>query len=394
MSVSKSDITSSILVYKSYGGIGDIFFTIPSLYMLKQKFDKVTYATQPRLVKLFTTHLNGIIVIDENLVDESNYTEIIELGNYPRFNNTAEKKPQIKYHTHKRVKQHSIEHYKDGIVSVFSEIEKSKKPYPFFKQRKASNLYYTIHPGAGFILKAWPIAYYAKLIELIYDAFPEYTAKIIIGPDDPNPEAYFVNDNLNVELITGDIDAVAHEVSGAQFHIGNDAGITHLAGAFNIPILTIYGPTGPGSWGAFSKKVELIWGKKGNCGLKCNYDVIINCEDRVCLNSVKPEKMFFQLLKLLHKIYNSPSDLYCLNPDFEIIIEDDSYIFASKANEYLLEIKDFESRKFLANNLTEKDISVAHMPLQFNETFQSLIKLQVFAPFPRLEFNNTTKIDA
>lgn len=394
MSASKSDVESSILVYKSYGGIGDIFFTIPSLYMLKQKFDKVTYATQPRMVNLFDTHLRGITVIDENQVNEADYTEVIELGNYPKFNNTTVKKLQITYHTHKRVKQHSIEHYKDGIVSMFSEIEKSKEPYPFFEKRKASDLYYTIHPGAGFILKAWPIDYYAKLIELIHDVFPQFTAKIIIGPDDPNPEPYFKKDNLNIELITGDIDAVAHEISGAQFHIGNDAGITHLAGAFNIPILTIYGPTGPGSWGAFSEKVELIWGKKGNCGLKCNYHVIINCNDRVCLNSVKPEKMFYQLLKLLHKIYNSPSSLYCLNPDFKMIIEDDSYIFHSKDNEYLLEIKDFESRKFIANNLTEKDISLENMPTQFNETFRALEKLHVFTPFPNLNFNNSNEVNA
>nr|WP_321222285.1 glycosyltransferase family 9 protein [uncultured Psychroserpens sp.] len=394
MSSLKNDENSSILVYKSYGGIGDIFFTIPSLYMLKQKFSQVTYATQPRMVNLFKTHLKGINVIDENLANETHYDEVIELGNYPRFNNTAEKKPQIKYHTHKRVRQHSIEHYKDGIVSVFSEIEKATTPYPYFEKRNTKERYYTIHPGAGFILKAWPINYYAKLIELINDAFPQFKAKIIIGPNDPNPVPHFTKENLNFELITGDIDEVAHEVSGAQFHVGNDAGITHLAGAFNIPILTIYGPTGPGSWGAFSDKVELIWGKKGNCGLRCRYEVIINCENRVCLSNVKPEKMFFKLLKLLHKIYDTPSNLYWLNPDFKVDIEDDSYIFTSKENEYLLEIKDFESRKFLANNLTENSVFIEEMPTQFKETFQALEKLQVFTAYPNLTFNTTNEITA
>ena len=73
---------------------------------------------------------------------------------------------------------------------------------------------------------------------------------------------------------------------------------------------------------------------------------------------------------------------------------DDSYIFSSKANEYLLEIQDFESRKFLANNLTEKDISIEHMPTQFNDTFQSLNKLQIFSPFPNLDFNTINEVNA
>ncbi|MBR9914662.1 MAG: glycosyltransferase family 9 protein [Algicola sp.] len=380
---------TTILVYKSYGGIGDIFFTIPSLYLLKQKFEEVTYATQPRLVNFFKRYLKGIAVVDETLVDATSYDTVIELGNYPRFNNDAEKQPQIVYHTHKRVKQHSIEHYKDGIVSEFPDIKKTGDPYPFFDRREANELYYTVHPGAGFILKAWPIDYYAKLIELIHEQYPQFKAKIIIGPDDPNPETYFTKEELSYELITGDIDEVAHEVSGAQFHIGNDAGITHLAGAFNIPILTIYGPTGPGSWGAFSENVELIWGKRGHCNLKCNYNVIINCGDRVCLNKVLPEKMMMLLMKLLHKIYKTSTTSFFLNPDYSILIEDDSYIFKSEQQEYLLEVKDFESRKFLANHLTDTGIIIEKMPSQFEETFEAFVQLNVFIPNPIINLETT-----
>lgn len=379
----------SILVYKSYGGIGDIFFTFPAIYMLKQQFEEVTYATQPRLVNLFKTHLKGITVVDETLVNESNYTTVIELGNYPKFNNDHEKQPQIVYHTHKKVKQHSIEHYKDGIVAEFPEIEKTNDRYPYFEKREASELYYTVHPGAGFLLKAWPIDYYAKLIELIYAYDPHLKAKIIIGPNDPNPEAYFNISNLNYELITGDIDAVAHAVSGAQFHIGNDAGMTHLAGAFNIPILTIYGPTGPGSWGAFSEHVELIWGKRGNCSLRCNYNVILNCEDRVCLNNVTPEKMNFLLMKLLNRILDSDTTNYLFNPDYHIDVEDDSFIFKSKDNEYLIEINDSACKKFMLKQIRNVNVNIEEMPVEFNTVFDAMLQLELLVVIP--EFSSKVK---
>lgn len=378
MSVNNSKTHTSILVYKSYGGIGDIFFTIPSLYMLKQKFSSVTYATHPRLVNLFKTHLKGISVLDENEVNEANFDTIIELGNYPKFQNDLEKQPQITYFTHKKVKQHSIEHYKDGIVSRFPDIIKTSDRYPYFEQTNSKELYYTVHPGAGFLLKAWSIDYYAKLIELIHDYFPELTAKIIIGPKDPSPVDHFTNPNLKYDLITGDIDAVTEKISGAFFHVGNDAGITHLAGAFNIPILTVYGPTGPGSWGAFSEKVELIWGKRGNCGLKCNYHVILACEDRVCLNKVMPNKMLFLLFRLLKRMGINQTNTYLINPDFKASFESNSIIFKSKDNEYLIDINDEESFEFMKHNLTDTRINIEKMPNQFRDIFIALIALNLF----------------
>lgn len=386
MSEDKSKGNTSILVYKSYGGIGDIFFIIPALFMLKQKFNQVTYATQARLVNMLNKHLDGISVVSEDEVNESDFDEVMELGNYPKFNNDLEKKPQITYHTHKKVKQHAIEHYKDGIVAQFPEIVKTKTPYPYFERTDPKELYYTVHPGAGFLLKAWPIEYYAQLIELIHDFSPSLKAKIIVGPKDPNPEAHFTNTNLKYELITGDIDAVAKEVSGAFFHIGNDAGITHLAGAFNIPILTIYGPTGPGSWGAFSEQVELIWGKRGNCGLKCNYNVILACENRVCLNNVFPEKMMFLLFRLLKRMKVNQTSTYQMNPDFTYVFEDQSVIFQSKDNEYLIDIKDAESFEFMKNNLVGTQINTASIPDQFKTIFQALQDLDLFVGIPDLTF--------
>lgn len=376
----------SILVYKSYGGLGDIFFTIPSLYLLKQQFESVTFATQSRLVRLFRSNLNDITVISENDAVESNYDTVIELGNYPHFNNDAEKYPQIVYHTHKKVKQHSIEHYKDGISATFPSIIKTNVRFPYFKRKQSSELYYTVHAGAGFILKAWPITNFANLIELIAQQYPNLKAKLIIGPNDPNPEYYFTKKDLNYELITGDIDEVADVISGAQFHIGNDAGITHLAGAFNIPILTIYGPTGPGSWGAFSENVELIWGKKGNCNIRCRYEIIVSCPDRVCLSNVSPKKMMFSLYKLLNRIHQSDSTYYVLNPDFTLTIATDYLIFKSKDNEYLIEITDETSQEFVNSKLNSEGIDIATMPEQFDEVFNAFIQLDLFEKVPSTVF--------
>ncbi|MDC8003753.1 glycosyltransferase family 9 protein [Aureisphaera galaxeae] len=371
----------NILVYKSYGGLGDIFFTVPSLYMLKDKF-QVTFATQPRLVSLFENHLENITVVDENKINSEDYDEVIELGNYPWFQNDLEKIPQLRYLTHKKVKQHAIEHYKDGIINVFPDLEKSQAPFPFFVRKETSESYYTVHPGAGFLLKAWPLSYYEELMSIIHNYFPELTPKVIVGPEDPNPEKFLKTQGIPHVLVTGNIDEVADEVAGALFHVGNDSGITHLAGAFNTPILTIYGPTGPGCWGAFAENVELIWGKKGHCATRCNYEVIINCEDRVCLSNTKPDKMFFHLLKLLNRLYPDASGQYYKNRDFQATLEDESIVFQGKENEYLLEIHDEESRDFMLTHFDQEALSIGDIPEQLGETFNALLQLHIYRKIP------------
>ena len=47
-----------VLVYKSYGGLGDIFFCLPSLVNLKAVSKSVSFAVHPRLVSFFSKYFN------------------------------------------------------------------------------------------------------------------------------------------------------------------------------------------------------------------------------------------------------------------------------------------------------------------------------------------------
>ncbi|WP_338731113.1 glycosyltransferase family 9 protein [Mangrovimonas cancribranchiae] len=375
----------NVLVKKSYGGLGDIFFTIPAVYKLKAVSQKVTYALAPRLVNFFKTYLNGVAVISSKEIETKQYDTIIELGNHPKFNYEVN---QIEYITGKKLKQHSIKHYIDGVARLHANIENNYSGFPYFKRDETalkSKKYFTVHPGAGFILKAWPITYFAKLIEQIHNYYPELEVQVIQGPKDPDISPYLSRE-LSFKIIDGGIEDVAKAVSGAMFHIGNDSGITHLAGAFNCPILTIYGPTGPGSWGAYSENVELIWGKKGHCNLTCNYNVIINCEDRVCLNNVLPNRLFYRLQKLLDKLGFTSQEIYYYNTEFQLKKEkNNSYVFKNLENEYLLEFSDEESQHYFSSAFNGEIINTKNMPEQFREMFSSLVSLDIFTPMMHLK---------
>ena len=328
-----------VLVYKSYGGLGDIFFAIPAIYKLAEVSEELHFAVAPRLVDFFGKHLKGVKVLSETDArnSESKYDNIYELGNYPAFRG-YDLPHALKYPTHKKVKQHAIQHYIDTISKLHIDIDNHLERYPYFENKKnTSSPYFVVHHGAGFLLKIWPTEKYAALIEKLAEIFPNLGCKIIMGPEDPDIAKYFSKPMPQVEFITGGMEEVGEAMAGALFHIGNDAGITHVAGAFNVPTVGIYGPTGPGSWGSFAKNSELIWGKKGVCNLKCNYDVILNCAHRICLTSVTEDRVLEALYKVLQESYPKNNSQLILNPQTSIDFGEKDCLIKLGEYELLLE---------------------------------------------------------
>lgn len=328
-----------VLVYKSYGGLGDIFFAIPAIYKLAEVSEELHFAVAPRLVDFFGKHLKGVKVLSETDArnSESKYDNIYELGNYPAFRG-YDLPHALKYPTHKKVKQHAIQHYIDTISKLHIDIDNHLERYPYFENKKnTSSPYFVVHHGAGFLLKIWPTEKYAALIEKLAEIFPNLGCKIIMGPEDPDIAKYFSKSMPQVEFITGGMEEVGEAMAGALFHIGNDAGITHVAGAFNVPTVGIYGPTGPGSWGSFAKNSELIWGKKGVCNLKCNYDVILNCAHRICLTSVTEDRVLEALYKVLQESYPKNNSQLILNPQTSIDFGEKDCLIKLGEYELLLE---------------------------------------------------------
>lgn len=345
----------NVLVYKSYGGLGDIFFAIPAIYKIAKVSSSLDFAVAPRLVDFFSKHLTEVNVVSEDVArkTEEKYDNIYELGNYPAFRG-YHIPHALKYPTHKKVKQHSIQHYIDTVSKLHLDIDNHLDGYPYFKRNEnPSKPYFVVHHGAGFLLKIWPTDKYAKLIERLSEVYTNLDCKIIMGPEDPDIMQYFSNPMPHIELITGGMLDVGEAMAGALFHIGNDAGITHVAGAFNVPTVGIYGPTGPGSWGSFSECNELIWGKKGVCNIKCNYDVILNCDHKICLNSVTVSRVEEALYKVLQKAYPEKHFDYTINPQAEFDFSDKECLIKLGENELLLEYHEPKMKQSIEQLLTE-----------------------------------------
>lgn len=373
-----------ILLKKSYGGLGDIFFAIPALHVFREMADEIYFAVEARLVAFYQMHLPGIQVVDREQIKhrESEFDRVVELGNCPDFGR-LDFPDQIKYPTHKKVKQHAWQHYLDAAYR-FHPRPKKIKTFPYFnRSTDFENPYYTIHPGAGFLLKTWPIENYASLIDRLTKEFPTLKCKVIAGPNDPDPTPFLKEKSDHIELITGGMNDVGKAMEHALFHIGNDAGITHVAGAYNVPTVGIYGPTGPGAYGSLSEQVEIVWGKLGKCEKRCRYEVILACEHRICLTSIKVETVMAALYRLLDKTYPKMGEKMVISPDLQTEFSSDKCQITIQNQQFDIHFTESAApdavRKILSGDLS--DASEDFQPfIEFLRQQKVLLNIPDFQP--------------
>jgi ADP-heptose:LPS heptosyltransferase len=116
-----------------------------------------------------------------------------------------------------------------------------------------------LHPGSGGATKRWPPGSFASLADTIrgWDMAP----LLIEGPQDGavtaavqaagGPRTLPVARDLSV----GALAALLARCSG---YVGNDSGVTHLAGMVGVPTLALFGPTDPVRWAPLGPRVRIV----------------------------------------------------------------------------------------------------------------------------------------
>jgi heptosyltransferase-2 len=108
-----------------------------------------------------------------------------------------------------------------------------------------------LHPGAGSLRKRWPADRFAELAALASAA--GYAPLLLAGEAD----AQALRETQGALAQRGVAAALARDLPVAQLaallprcagYVGNDAGVSHLAGLVGIPTVAIFGPTDPARW--------------------------------------------------------------------------------------------------------------------------------------------------
>jgi heptosyltransferase III len=116
-----------------------------------------------------------------------------------------------------------------------------------------------LHPGAGSKTKRWPSERFAELARRL--ALRGKRALIIDGPAEAGL-ARTIAEAVPGKAVTAasslPLSLLSAVMSEAEFFVGNDSGIAHLAAALGIPSAVIFGPTLPRHWAPLGRHVTVL----------------------------------------------------------------------------------------------------------------------------------------
>jgi ADP-heptose:LPS heptosyltransferase len=105
-----------------------------------------------------------------------------------------------------------------------------------------------VHPGAAFGAKRWPVERFAAVAAAL--ARDGHRVVVTGGPDEAPPAAQVAAASGGLDLAgRTTIGELLTLVAGAALVIAGDTGIAHVATAFGVPSVTLFGPVGPEQWG-------------------------------------------------------------------------------------------------------------------------------------------------
>ncbi|MBV9746798.1 MAG: glycosyltransferase family 9 protein [Acidobacteriia bacterium] len=122
---------------------------------------------------------------------------------------------------------------------------------PLLDGRGSEQPYAVLHPFATHPLKAWPVDRFAEVARRLRASSMEIV--VIGGPaDDLSPFRDFR------ALAAAPLPEVMGLLAGASLFAGNDSGPAHMAAAFGVPSVVLFGSSDPEIWGPWRAPAEVI----------------------------------------------------------------------------------------------------------------------------------------
>ena len=118
--------------------------------------------------------------------------------------------------------------------------------------RNGQDFLITIHPGSGGKRKCWPWDQYDALIRMIMRE-PRFFVLVLSGPAEDREtvsllSALGIHSDRIIHMHNEPLIRTASLLALSDFYLGNDSGISHLAGILQCRGIVLFGPTDPGLW--------------------------------------------------------------------------------------------------------------------------------------------------
>ena len=147
-------------------------------------------------------------------------------------------------------KVHTAEHLASAVFFLGVPAREIPRANLFASPMTRSVPFAVIHPVASAVEKTWPAANFKKVAD---NLCAEFKPVFIAGPGDSLAEF------SDYECIAGaPLSQIKSLLAGASLFIGNDSGPAHMAAAFGVPTIVLFGPSDHEIWAPWKTESAVL----------------------------------------------------------------------------------------------------------------------------------------
>ncbi|MEP6536527.1 MAG: glycosyltransferase family 9 protein [Bryobacteraceae bacterium] len=228
------------------GAIGDCIVSLPAMEHLRADYTEVWVASQNVPLIRFADKVRGIISTGLDLVGitEPPMAELKQFDSIvswygaarPEFRDAVAGLPFEFHSALPSGEGHAVDFY-------LQQVGGKPGAMPRIRRRRKTAGFAAIHPFSGSPRKNWPLERFRAVCRSL-----PLPVQFCAGPEEPLENAVRISNLYDLGCW----------LSEAEFYIGNDSGISHLAAAVGTPVYAVFGPTDPAVWAPRGKCVQVI----------------------------------------------------------------------------------------------------------------------------------------
>ena len=172
-----------------------------------------------------------------------------------------------------------------------------------------------IHPGSGSALKCVEPEILASVVIALQ--ISGVTPVVLEGPADQEPVERLIQScvTLPIVLKARDVLTVAGVLAQAGLFVGQDSGITHMAGLMGVRTVALFGPTDPARWAPRGSHITVVQGVPCLCQ---SWDDVRRCEEKPCLKMPQDHLVALCLAHLKEAAVRQGIPSCCLVTDYPV----------------------------------------------------------------------------
>ena len=147
---------------------------------------------------------------------------------------------------------HTAEHVASAVFYLGVPRQEIPRAQLFAARPSPPRPYAVIHPAASAPEKTWPPERFQRIAGWI-EANLQLEPVFIAGPADDLSPFHGYRHAKNLPL-----DQVKSLLSAASLFVGNDSGPAHMAAAFGIPVVVLFGPSDPAVWAPWRTESAVV----------------------------------------------------------------------------------------------------------------------------------------